>query len=423
MLKILGILKGTYKWRILFASVLGFTLSNTQAFNPVLNGDMRAIAVQSDGKILIAGNFTTVDTIRRPGVARLNANGSVDSSFNPKEGADRPDSFSIRVSDIGLQNDDKVLIIGGFSNIDGINRNGIARLNSDGSLDQNFDPGALLDGSAPSFFSQLINSLAFQADGKILIGGYFEGIAGNASRAIVRLNIDGSVDQSFNAGDALEGNISSIVVQDDGKIVAGGFFRNQIRKSIFRLNTDGSIDQTFDRDDLVGVSAIALQTDGKMLISGGFTRVGSIFRSRVARLNLDGSVDESFDTDYELDGEVRALAVQNNEKTLIAGDFTNVAGLSRFRIARLNQNGSVDLNFDTGVNREVLVNNFGSTAVRAITIQPNDKILIGGDFSSLGGFERINLARLNKAGSVDNSQSSLCFPIKTINDEVAIVCM
>ena len=130
-----------------------------------------------------------------------------------------------------------------------------------------------------------------------------------------------------------------------------------------------------------------------MPISGGFTRLGALEISRIARLNSDGKPDASFAPDLGITGLVRTLAVQSNDKVLIAEDFTTVAGFSRFRIARLNQNGGLDVNFDTSVNSDIPANILGINVVRTIAIQGDDKILIGGDFSGVENFERINLAK------------------------------
>ena len=130
---------------------------DSQGFNPSANGSVYAIAQQDDGKVLIGGTFTTVNGTARNGIARLNADGSLDTSFDPGTGAD---NF---VQALAQQADGKVLIGGSFNDINGTARNGIARLNADGSLDTGFDPG--------TGANNIVFALAQQADGKVMIGG------------------------------------------------------------------------------------------------------------------------------------------------------------------------------------------------------------------------------------------------------------
>ena len=147
---------------------------------------MYALAVQPDGKVLIGGNFTTVGGTARSSIARLNADGSLDTTFDPGVGV------SSNVRAMALQPDGKVLIGGWFATVAGTNRNHIARLNADGSLDASFDPGAGASGT--------VYDIVVQADGKVLIGGAFNTVDGVARNRIARLNADGSLDTSFNPG-------------------------------------------------------------------------------------------------------------------------------------------------------------------------------------------------------------------------------
>src|SRR5439155_11936412 len=136
-------------------------------------GSVNALAVQPDGKVLVGGSFYSINGTNRPGIARLNANGSLDNSFNPGTGANG-------VSSVALQPDGKVLIGGGFTTVNGANRSGIARLNANGSLDGSFNPGTGVNGT--------VYSVALQPDGKVLIGGEFTSINGTNRNRIARLN-------------------------------------------------------------------------------------------------------------------------------------------------------------------------------------------------------------------------------------------
>jgi uncharacterized delta-60 repeat protein len=215
--------------------------------------DVLTVAFQADGKVLIGGNFTTVNTLAYNRIARLNADGTLDNSFDPGTGADD------RVRAVAVQPDGKILIGGSFSTVNGVICNRIARLNSDGSLDTSFDPGSGLDNA--------VRSVVVQADGKVLIGGDFTTVNDVARNRIARLNADSSLDTSFNPGSGAGAVVYAMAVQPDGKVIIGGGFNtvNGVgRNHIARLNEDGSLDSTFDPGTGANnwVDAIALQADG-----------------------------------------------------------------------------------------------------------------------------------------------------------------
>jgi uncharacterized delta-60 repeat protein len=295
-------------------------------FNPNVNGVVRAIAVQSDGKIVIGGDFTTVGGVPHNYVARLNSDGTLDSTFN---GNIPSDATNLRVWDLAVQSDGKIIIGGNFTKVGSGSptptRNNIARLNSDGSLDTGFNPDA--NGG--------VNSVAVQSDGKIIIGGSFDKLNNNSTtRArVARLNSDGTLD-TF--APFVNSNVSKVAVQSDGKILIGGSFTqvdSQFVNRFARLNSDGTPDSGFNPNVSSSIDAVAVQSDGKILIGGFFTLVGGITRNRVARLNSDGSLDTGFNPDAN--GVVRALAVQSDGKIIIGGGFTTVGGVTRNRVARL----------------------------------------------------------------------------------------
>src|SRR2546430_2502096 len=170
-------------------------------------GEVAAVALQPDGKIVIGGDFTSVNGTARNRIARLNADGSLDSSFNPVLGV-----FS-RVDAIAVQPDGKIVIGGVFSGINGTGRDCNARINADGSLDSSFNP-------VLGVFSR-VDAIAVQPDGKIVIGGVFSSINGTARDDIARINADGSIDSSFDPGLGQIGHVTTIALQPDGKIVIG----------------------------------------------------------------------------------------------------------------------------------------------------------------------------------------------------------
>jgi uncharacterized delta-60 repeat protein len=178
-------------------------------------------------------------------------------------------------------------------------------------------------------------ALALQADGKIVAGGFFTELGGVPRLAIGRLNADGTIDMSFNAG-AANGGIFAVAVQPDGKIVISGLFTQfggQPRNRIARLNSDGTLDTTFNPGANERVDTIAVQADGKIVVGGNFTVLGGQSRSRIGRLNTDGTVDISFNPGAN--GAIVAVALQPDGKIVVGGGLSVVGGQSRFGIGRL----------------------------------------------------------------------------------------
>jgi uncharacterized delta-60 repeat protein len=354
------------------------------SFNPGtgVNNGVLTVAVQTDDKIIIGGNFITVNGVARRSIARLNADGSVDDSFNPGTGA------SSGVYTSAVQADGKIIMGGNFTSVNGVARNYIARLNADGSVDDSFNPGA----------NSYVETSAVQADGKILIGGGFTSVNGVAINRIARLNTDGSVDLSFNSGTGggTTNAVWTIAVQADGKIIIGGGFTSVngvARSRIARLNADGSVDSSFNPGTGVNniVEASAVQADGKIMMGGWFTTVNGVTRNYIARLNADGSVDPSFNPGAGANNYVYTIAVQADGKMIIGGEFTTVNGIARNYIARLNADASVDPSFNPGLGE--------SGAVTIIAAQADGKIIVGGGFTTVNGVAINRIARIHTGDS------------------------
>lgn len=354
-----------------------------------------------DGKILITGIFTSYDGTTRRKIARLNPDGSSDASFNASTGA----NHTIRA--LAIQPDGKILIGGQFTQFNGVEQKYLARLNRDGGLDATFStgPGPAI---SPTVW---VSAIALQPDGKILIGGSFTSYNGTAANRLARLNADGTLDGTFNAGGSGAANtIDAIALQPDGKIIIIGSFTSYngtSRNRIARVNVDGSLDTSFDPGTGANntVSGVALQPDGKVLIAGNFNRINGTIMNRIARLNTDGSLDASFvpgtglaHTTSFLPTSVYTITPQADGKILIAGRFNLYNGVSRNRIARLNENGSLDTSFDPGTG--------ANDAVYTINLQQDGKIVIGGLFTAYNGATKSGIIRLDADGSLDETFDS-----------------
>src|ERR1700682_532602 len=254
---------------------------SVDGFNPGADQIPWSIAVQPDGKIIVGGGFThlgggTGTATVRNHIGRLNADGTVDMSFNP--------GTNSIVQTVAVQPDGKILIGGNFSAVGGGDglatlRQYIARLNADGTVDMSFNPGA----------NNVVYALVVQPDGKILVGGNFfklggGGVGTTTRNAIGRLNADGSLDNSFDPGASKVGGVPivyTMALQPDGKVVVGGYFQglgggtgSTVRNWIGRINADGTLDTPFNPGATFTVNTSALQADGKIVLGGDFQGLG-----------------------------------------------------------------------------------------------------------------------------------------------------
>ena len=180
-----------------------------------------ALALQPDGKILVGGNFGLVNGESRNGIARLNADGTLDTAFNPGKGT----GYYRDVYSVALQTDGKILVGGNFRKFDNHDRQDLARLHPNGALDEFFSPG---HGTANKAGSGEIHSVAIQPDGKLVIGGRFSSVQGKGRDDIARLNADGSVDGEFRpmsgTGPAENYLVYAVALESDQRLLIGGRF-------------------------------------------------------------------------------------------------------------------------------------------------------------------------------------------------------
>lgn len=355
-----------------------------------------SVALQNDGKILIGGNFTSYNGTNVNRVARLNSDGTLDTTFNTGTGS------ANAIRNITVQNDGKILIGGEFSAFNGTAAGRLIRLNEDGSIDPGFNPGGIGGNSGGIF------SIKIQPDNKILIGGTFTQFNGISQNGIARLNTDGTIDTTLTIGNGTSGELSSIEIDANGNIlIAGSFTHYNLvpRRYLTRISSTGELDYTFNPETGVNGSVYTniQQPDGKILIGGYFSYVNGAPVRNLARLNLDGSVDTTFDTGEGPRGTgiVERIALQDDGKILIGGYFSTYDGIARERIARLNPDGSLDETFNPGTGAAG-----NSPRINSIAIQPDGKILIGGLFESFNGTAIKSIVRLNSDGSIDTTFNS-----------------
>jgi uncharacterized delta-60 repeat protein len=299
---------------------------------------VRSISIQSDGKILIGGAFTDFDGSTRNRLVRLNSDGTEDTGFYTNLGT----GFDATIWSISIQSDGKILVGGEFEDFDGNTRNRLVRLNSDGTEDTGFYT------NLGTGFNNPVLSIKVQLNTKILVCGSFNGFDANVRNYLVRLNSDGTEDTGFytNLGTGFDIPVYSLEIQPDGLILVGGDFNDfdgNVRNYLVRLNSDGTEDTGFYANLGDGfdnrVWSIKVQLDAKILVGGGFTDLDGNTRNRLVRLNSDGTEDTGFYNNLGLgfNNDIYSLELQSDEKILVGGGFTAFDGNTRNRLVRLSE--------------------------------------------------------------------------------------
>ena len=391
-----------FDWENAFSIVkleLDGSLSDDFSVENGANNFVSSVLFQSDNKILIGGGFTRFNGKRISKIARLMENGDIDTTFLIGSGFDQP------VNNLVLQPDGKILVTGYFGSYDSHpTGSGIARLNSNGTLDSTFNPPSL-DG--------YILAVGLQNDGKIIIGGSFTQMMGNYSNRIARLNSDGSIDSSFDISMGADNDIKSIIIQNDGKILLGGAFfsyNGNIVKYIVRLNSDGSTDNTFVSGADGQVTNLALRPDGKIIVAGAFTAISNTAKKNLAIIESNGLINNSFDIGTGTNNSINTLYLRPDNKILVGGSFTTFNGVNCGYLVLLNENGTIDQTFNS-------VGHAGSVILS--TCLSNENILVGGEFKNYNGQVRNHITKLVMCeASYDTVSITSCgaytWPINTI---------
>ncbi|MCL4785239.1 MAG: hypothetical protein KJ070_00390 [Verrucomicrobia bacterium] len=342
------------------------------------NNFVRALALRPDGRIVVGGSFTTFNSVPRNRITVLEPNGMTAATFNPAVGANN------EIYAVVAQPDNKVIVGGSFNSIENIGYAGVARYNTNGTLDTaGFNVGTGANGA--------VLTLALQPDGKVLLGGSFTSINGTSRSRLARLNSDGKLDTNFVVN--CSSDVQAIVLQPDGRILIAGAFatvNGTNRPVVARLTSSGVLDTSFNGPTNISYRAygLALQPDGKVLVCGSFDNVDGFNPGCLMRLNSDGSRDTSFRSGTGAPGlGVRKVLLQSDNRIWVGGEFSGYDGLSRNRFARANPDGTLDASVTAspGANNTVL----------NLLQLPDGKILIGGAFTTVNSTTVNNLARLN----------------------------
>jgi uncharacterized delta-60 repeat protein len=408
------------------------------------SGLVGEVKVQTDGKIILAGSFDTFNGVVCNKIIRLNPNGSIDTSFITGTG------FNDNTTALSLQTDGKILLGGVFTAYNGMIANRIIRLNSNGSVDLSFVSGngfsngavnvikvassgsimvggtfsqkyngsdvnrlVLLDsngvivpsfdiGSGPS--SAAVYTLESTADGSWFVGGSFSIFESQNQGRLAKIDADGLLDLAYlTPGVGFDNSVYKVVPLADNKAMAFGSFTrfNGINSPrIARLLEDGTLDVNFNSsasgpNNIVRTAVV--QKDGKMVIAGSFTNYNGINTNRICRILNDGEIDSEFAIGTAANNQIYSVALQQDEKIIVVGNFTLYDGVVANRVLRLLPTGALDSSFNVGSGADGIV--------EAVLVQSDGKIVIGGRFSNFNGSSCNRLARLNVDGSLDTSFS------------------
>jgi uncharacterized delta-60 repeat protein len=357
--------------------------SGDSGFNPGTGpgAQVRTLGTNASGQLIIGGDFVTFNGQGQTNVARLQASGALDNTFAVPPMVNGAAAASVR--SLSVQSDGRVVIGGQFTTIGGTSRVNLARLTSGGALDTTFAP--------PGGANNVVNAVLFQSNSRILVGGAFTTIAGGARNFVAQLLADGTLDPSFDPGSGANATVRAVAVDGSGVLVGGDFtsFNGTTTSYLVRLTSAGTVDGTFTVGTSLNgpVSAIRVQSDQKILIGGSFTAYGGNTRNYLARLNSDGSLDNTFNPGANLNNFVSTIGVQSDGKVVIGGGFTAFGSVSRNRFMRLTDSGALDPSINVGTGLDSFVD--------ALLIQADGRIALGGSFSQFNGVAAPFLTRVN----------------------------
>ena len=373
-----------------------------KSFNPPAGprNHVNTTEVLDNGKIIVCGNFWSYNDTILSHIARVKSDGSLDITFDYNLEINADGSQLLKFKTMAKSLLEEILL-----SVDGVSRNHLARLDTNGALDLSFDVGTGLSGVGPS-----VIDIGIQSDGKIiLIGDYFDNYNSTNCQNIFRINQDGSFDNSFNIGLGLDQNsIYTMAIDSQDRILLGGgfnSFNNYSSMGLVRLNPDGSIDSSFNIGSGfssgnpfgTNISAISVQSNGKIIVGGNFESFNGDTSIHLIRLLPNGKIDKSFSSGTGVipsSGYAGSILVQPNDKIILGGQsgFGYYNGTRTSNVIRLNPNGDLDQDFSYDS-----LNYFWS--IRDLAISSAEKILIGMYYGYSGGIARYGIARLQNCES------------------------
>lgn len=359
-----------------------------------INTTVLEARVQSDRGIVVCGLFTLYGAIPARRLTRLNSDGSLDTAFNLNVTPNATGGFDNRVDRIELTPAGKIYCGGYFKNLNGVTVNGICRLNADGTLDTSFATGT-------GFNGHFLSDILLRADGTLICIGDFTSYNGTAVNRIVSLNPDGTIDSSFNVGTGLNNYANRLSIDNSGNILVatsiGSVYNGNAVKtgtgSAFRIQPNGTfLDVMVTGTQFNGVVLdMTVQPDDKIIFVGSFTDVDGTTVGEIIRLNSDLTEDIAFitNTGTGANGLLYDTALMPNGQMVI-GCFaaaTSFNGVATGLLFRLNADGTRDLTFNSGTG-------FNSTVYDTAIDSFDGSLVSVGNFTTVDGLPRVRVVRL-----------------------------
>ncbi|MBA3647417.1 MAG: T9SS type A sorting domain-containing protein [Chitinophagales bacterium] len=375
----------------------------------------RSVAIQPDGKIVVAGYTLTGNNFA---VARYNKNGRLDKTFGGSGKVTTDFGLEDLAYSVAIQVDGKI-VVAGKTNVNtsstGVYDFAVARYNINGTLDYSFSGDGKVTTDFNNGGSDEAHSVAIQSDGKIVVIGFTNKFG--SDYALARYNANGTPDNTFGGSGKIITNFGvdtyseayAVIIQPDGKIVVAGDTNAGNDFSDFglaRYNVSGTLDNTFSGDgkviaDIGGYDfgkSVAIQPDGKIVVAG-YTIQGDEDWA-LARFNVDGTLDNLFNgsgkvtTEFGGVDDAYAVAIQANGKIVVAG-YSKPGTDYDFTLARYNTNGTLDNTFSGDGKVATDFSGGSGDDAFAIAIQPDGKIVAAGDTRAISGSNDFAVARYN----------------------------
>lgn len=357
----------------------GLLLDTSFRARPGADYVVRALAPMrpGNGEVIVGGGFATYDGMDRPRVARVRTDGTVAPDFRVK--------VKYEVNTVLRMPDGRVLLGGEFNTVNDVRLNHVAVLLPSGEPDPEFvfETGTDL----------VVHALALAPEDKVVVGGEFTSVQGVTALRLARITLDGDIDTSFDTRSAADGPVYAVAVDAVGRPIAGGSFgrvEGQARGGVARWLNSGRLDQGFATGGGANgpVLALAVDVQGRILVAGEFTRFDGQAAGRVVRLTEAGELDRTFRASggSGADDAILSVLARHDGTLWVAGKFVSMDGLARSRVARLKDDGTVDPAFDPGRGP--------NDWVLALAERDDGGLVLGGVFTEVMGVPRGGLAVL-----------------------------